>query len=173
MPPAKHRNQDSILTILRNSGRFLDDNSDREITVNDLVIHCNCGIRFLNHSFSALLGCNARIFIQRYRAARLRRAIEKSPHESINRLAEQCGMRLTPTARRVFLSIYGTSTDTYLEKCRAKSEINSVAAVIDDPITASDLIEDAIRHSKTGLLPAARDPEKITDIQSSKSRRAS
>jgi hypothetical protein len=82
-------------------------------------------------------------------------------------------MRLTPTARRVFLSIYGTSTDTYLEKCRAKSEVNSVAAVIDDPITASDLIEDAIRHSKTGLLPAARDPEKITDIQSSKSRRAS
>jgi AraC-like DNA-binding protein len=173
MPPAKHRNQDSMLTILRESGRFLDHNSDREITVNDLAIHCKCGVRFLNHSFSALLGCNARIFIQRYRAARLRSAIEKSPHKSINQLAEQCGMRLTPTARRVFLSIYGTSTDTYLEKCRAKSEINSIAAVKDDPVTASDLIEDAIRHNKIGQFSATSDPEKITDIQSSKSRRAS
>ena len=173
MPAAKHRNQNSIVTVLKRAGNFIDANSGRELTVKDLAAECKCNMKFLNHAFSTVFGYNARAFMQRYRAARLRSAIEKSPHESINQLAEQCGMRLTPTARRVFLSIYGTSTDTYLEKCRAKSEINSIAAVKDDPITASDLIEDAIRHNKIGQFSATSDPEKITDIQCSKSRRAS
>lgn len=148
MPPPKHRDRDTIVSVLRKAGEFADEHSAKEFTINQLASECKCGVRFLNHSFLAVFGYNARAFIQRYRAAMLKDKIKNQPHENLERLAGQCGMRLTPTEKRVFLSIYKTSVEEYQEVCQLESTVEASDAIDDQHIRASDWIEEAIRLRK-------------------------
>jgi AraC-like DNA-binding protein len=165
MPPPKYRDRNTIVSILRKAGEFADEHSAEEFTVNQLANECKCGVRFLNHSFLAVFGYNARSFIQRYRAAILRNKIKNQPHENLGRLAGQCGMRLTPTEKRVFLSIYEISIDEYQEECRQESGIEAPDTIDDQRIRALDWIEEAIRLRKVDASATYRTRRTITEAR--------
>ena len=145
MPAAKHRNHNSIFTVLKRAGNSIDANSGSELTVKDLAKECRCNVKFLNHAFSAVFGCNARAFMQRYRAARLRDAIRNNPGGRIDRLAATCGMRLTPTEKRIFASIYSVSVESYQEECLEEASGSAIDISSENRTIASNWIADAIK----------------------------
>jgi len=155
MPAAKHRNQNSIFTVLKKAGNFIDANSGRELTVKDLAAECKCNMKFLNHAFSTVFGYNARTFMQRYRAAQLRDAIRNDPRRNADQLAAICGMRLTPTEKRVFISIYDISVEAFQVECLLKESGSLIDMSVDNSTIASDWIADAIKHRQVTSISGA------------------
>jgi AraC-like DNA-binding protein len=137
-----------VMTIKR-AANFIDRSSGEYFTVSDVAKHCECQIKFLNATFDALCGCNAKTFIQRYRATRLRGAIKSNPGKSIEDLAASCGMPLTPTSKRIFLSLNGISISEFREDCIQRSADNSLVITKQDCANASDMIDEVVTQKRS------------------------
>ena len=144
MPRTRQWNHETMAITAKKAAEYIDQHSTRYFTISEIASHCECKIKFLNTSFDAVYGGNTRVFLQRYRSARLRGAIKSNPDKSIEELAASCGMSLTPTSKRVFISLYGISIADFREDCLQRIADKSLVITKQDCANASDMINKAI-----------------------------
>ena len=154
-----------MVMTLKRAADFIDGSSGEYFTVSDVAKHCECQIKFLNATFNALCGYNTKAFIQRYRATRLRGAIKSNPNKSIEELTASCGMPLTPTSKRIFLSLNGISISEFREDCIRRSAEKSLVITKQDCANASDMIDEVVTQKRSEA-SAKSDVKRMADYRS-------
>jgi AraC-like DNA-binding protein len=144
MSRTRQWNHETMVLTAKKAAEYIDRHGDRYFKITEIASHCECQIKFLNAAFDTVYGGNTKVFLQRYRSARLRGAIKSNPDKSIEELAASCGMPLTPTSKRVFQSLYGISISEFREDCLQQVADKSLVTTKQDCANASDMIKEAV-----------------------------
>jgi AraC-like DNA-binding protein len=146
MARINQRNRQLAILVIRKAAKYIDSKDGSCFVIAEIAKYCDCQVRFLNTAFQGLCQCSAKDFLQIYQAIRMRGAIKSDPNKSIEELARRCGMSLTPTMKRVFAALHGIRIADFREQCIQELEAGSLAITNNDCMTASDLVEDALKR---------------------------
>ncbi|MDX6260740.1 MAG: hypothetical protein QOH84_2428 [Kribbellaceae bacterium] len=92
--------------------RWLDDNSARELTIEDIAAHAGMSARTLNRRFREQTGSTPLQWLLRARIRRAQYLLEATGH-SVDRIATQVGFGSTTAFRDRFRRVVGTTPQTY------------------------------------------------------------
>lgn len=92
--------------------RWLDDNSARELTIEDIAAHAGMSARTLNRRFREQTGSTPLQWLLRARIRRAQYLLEATGH-SVDRIATQVGFGSTTAFRERFRRVVGTTPQTY------------------------------------------------------------